>query len=208
VTAEILFSVLMVGLTGGIGSGKSAVAHRLAELGAVVIDADALAREVVAPGTEGLAAVVAAFGPQVLTADGAMDRAKVAAIVFGDEDKRRQLEAVIHPRVREQSMRMIADAPPDAVIVHDIPLLVESGGTSGFDMVIVVLASEEIRLARLVSQRGMDEADVRARFAVQATDEQRRALADVEIVNEGTMAELMSNVDAVWEHAILPRRHH
>jgi dephospho-CoA kinase len=198
----------MVGLTGGIGSGKSAVAHRLAELGAVVIDADALAREVVAPGTEGLAAVVAAFGPQVLTADGAMDRAKVAALVFGDEDKRRQLEAVIHPRVRERSMRMIAAAPPDAVIVHDIPLLVESGGASGFDMVIVVLASEEIRLARLVSQRGMDEADVRARFAVQATDEQRRAVADVEIDNEATLEELTSNVDAVWEHAILPRRHH
>jgi dephospho-CoA kinase len=198
----------MVGLTGGIGSGKSAVAHRLAELGAVVIDADALAREVVAAGTEGLAAVVAAFGPEVLTVDGTMDRAKVAALVFGDEDKRRQLEAVIHPRVRERSMHMISAAPPDAVIVHDIPLLVESGGTSGFDMVVVVLASEEIRLARLVSQRGMDEADVRARFAVQATDEQRRAVADVEIVNEGTLDELMSNVDAVWEHAILPRRHH
>src|SRR5215469_8838787 len=106
VTAGILSGVLMVGLTGGIGSGKSAVAHRLAELGAVVIDADTLAREVVAPGTEGLAAVVAAFGPQVLTADGAMDRAKVAALVFGDEDKRRQLEAVIHPRVRERSIRM------------------------------------------------------------------------------------------------------
>jgi dephospho-CoA kinase len=198
----------MVGLTGGIGSGKSAVAHRLAELGAVVIDADALARQVVAAGTEGLAAVVATFGPEVLTADGAMDRAKVAALVFGDEDKRRQLEAIVHPRVRERSLRMIAAAPPDAVIVHDIPLLVESGGASGLDMVIVVLASEETRLARLVSQRGMDEADVRARFAVQATDEQRRAAADVEIDNEGTMEELMSNVDAVWEHAILPRLHH
>jgi len=198
----------MVGLTGGIGSGKSAVAHRLAELGAVVIDADALAREVVAPGTDGLAQVVAAFGPEVLRPDGSLDRAKVSGIVFGDAEKRRLLESIIHPRVRERSTRMIAAAPPEAVIVHDIPLLVESRGASGFDLVVVVLASEEIRLARLVGKRGMTEQDVRARFAAQATDEQRRAVADVEIVNEGTMAELMSTVDAAWEQAILPRLHH
>src|SRR5215470_17361616 len=115
----------MVGLTGGIGSGKSAVAHRLADLGAVVIDADALAREVVAPGTDGLAQVVAAFGPEVLSPDGSMDRAKVAELVFGDAEKRHLLESIIHPRVRERSTRMIAAAPPDAVVVHDIPLLVE-----------------------------------------------------------------------------------
>jgi dephospho-CoA kinase len=195
----------MVGLTGGIGSGKSEVARRLAELGAVVIDADELAREVVAPGTDGLAEVVAAFGPEVLDSSGAMDRAKVAQIVFGDDAKRRRLEAIIHPRVRERTMRIIAAAPPDAVVVQDIPLLVESKLASKFDLVIVVLASEEIRLARLVNNRGMTEEEVRARFAAQATDEQRRAVADVEIVNEGTLEELRSTVDAVWEQFIVPR---
>ncbi len=140
----------MVGLTGGIGSGKSAVARRLAELGAIVIDADALAREVVAAGTDGLAEVVAAFGSGVLTPDGALDRAAVAAMVFGDADKRRRLEAIIHPRVRARSTRLVAAAPPDAVVVNDVPLLVESGMAAGFDLVIVVLASEAVRLDRLV----------------------------------------------------------
>jgi dephospho-CoA kinase len=197
--------VLMVGLTGGIGSGKTAVARRLAELGALVIDADALAREVVAPGTDGLAEVVAAFGSGVLTPDGAMDRTAVAAMVFGDNDKRRRLEAIIHPRVRERSTRMIAEAPPDAVVVNDVPLLVESGMASHFDLVIVVLASEEVRLHRLINERGMTEETIRARFAAQATDEQRRAVADIEIVNEGTIEELMATVDAVWDQAIGPR---
>ncbi len=194
----------MVGLTGGIGSGKSEVAKRLAELGAIVIDADALAREVVAPGTEGLAEVVAGFGPEVLTPDGALDRTAIAAIVFGDDDKRRRLEAIIHPRVRERSTRIIAAAPPDAVVVNDVPLLVESGLASHFDLVIVVLASEAVRLDRLVNQRGMTEENVRGRFAAQATDEQRRAVADVEIVNEGTVEELAATVDAVWDQAIRP----
>jgi dephospho-CoA kinase len=194
----------MVGLTGGIGSGKSAVASRLAELGALVIDADALAREVVAPGTDGLAEVVAAFGPGVLSADGTMDRTAVGAIVFGDDEKRRRLEAIIHPRVRERSTRMIAAAPPNAVVVNDVPLLVEAGMASHFDLVIVVMASEEVRLARLVQTRGMTEEAVRARFVAQATDEQRRAVADVEVVNEGTLDELYATVDAVWEQAIRP----
>jgi dephospho-CoA kinase len=194
----------MVGLTGGIGSGKSVVSRRLAELGALVIDADALAREVVAPGTDGLADVVAAFGPEILTPDGAMDRTAVAALVFDDDEKRRRLEAIIHPRVRERSTRMIAAAPPDAVVVNDVPLLVESGMASHFDLVIVVLASEEVRRMRLVEQRGMTEETVRARFAAQATDEQRRAVADVEIVNEGSLEELVATVDTVWEQAIRP----
>jgi dephospho-CoA kinase len=197
----------MVGLTGGIGSGKSEVSRRLAEHGAVIIDGDALAREVVAPGTDGLAEVVAAFGPQVLAPDGTMDRAKVAELVFGDTAKRRRLEAIIHPRVRERSSRMIAAAPPDAVVVNDIPLLVESGLASAFDLVIVVFASEQSRLARLVGQRGMSEEDARARIAAQATDEQRRSVADVEIVNDGTLDELTMQVDEVWEQIILPRRH-
>ena len=195
----------MVGLTGGIGSGKSEVARRLAELGAIVIDSDALAREVVAPGTDGLAEVVAAFGPAVLAGDGSMDRAAVARLVFGDDEKRRRLEAIIHPRVRERSRRIVAAAAPDAVVVNDIPLLVESGVANNFDLVIVVLASEEVRLARLAATRGMTEQDARARFAAQATDDQRRAVADVEIVNEGTLEELMSTVDAAWEQAIQPR---
>ncbi len=198
----------MVGLTGGIGSGKSEVARRLAELGAVVIDSDALAREVVAPGTDGLAEVVAAFGPEVLTPDGAMDRSAVARLAFGDDEKRRRLEAIIHPRVRERATRTIAAAPPDAVVVNDIPLLVESGTASNFDLVIVVLASEEVRLARLAGHRGMSEEEARARFGAQATDEQRRAIADVEIVNEGTVEELRSTVDAVWDQVIRPRLTH
>jgi dephospho-CoA kinase len=192
------------------------VARRLAEHGAIIIDGDALAREVVAPGSGGLAEVVAAFGEGVLTPDGAMDRAKVAALVFGDDDKRRRLESIIHPRVRDRSSQMVAAAPPDSVVVNDVPLLVESmlaASTDGspsreamhFDLVLVVQASEELRVARLVGQRGMTEADARARIAAQATDEQRRAVADVEIVNEGTMDELMARVDEVWHRVIQPR---
>jgi dephospho-CoA kinase len=203
----ILIDVLMIGLTGGIGSGKSEVARRFAELGAIVVDADALAREVVAPGSDGLAEVVAAFGPQVLAEDGSMDRAKVAQLVFGADAKRRQLEAIIHPRVRERTSRIIATAPPDAVVVNDVPLLVESKLASNFDLVVVVLAGEEVRVARLVANRGMSEEEARARIAAQATDEQRRAVADVEIVNEGSLEELMSTVDAVWEQVIRPRLH-
>jgi dephospho-CoA kinase len=208
--------VLMVGLTGGIGSGKSVVAARLAELGAIVIDSDALAREVVAHGTDGLAEVVAVFGPEVLTPEGAMDRAKVADLVFGDEAQRRRLESIIHPRVRERSAQIIAAAPADAVVVNDVPLLVESGlanrpgdGSPSrarglFDLVIVVFAGEEVRVDRLV-RRGLSAAEARARIAAQATDDQRRAVADVQIVNEGTLDELMTTVDAVWEQAIRPR---
>jgi dephospho-CoA kinase len=201
----IIASVLMVGLSGGIGSGKSAVARRLAELGAVVVDGDALAREVVAPGTDGLAAVVAAFGPSVLTPSGELDRPRVASLVFGDDEKRRQLESIIHPRVGERRNEIIAAAGPDAVVVNDIPLLVEAGMGSAFDLVIIVFASEETRLARLVGQRGMDEADARARMAKQATDEQRRSVADVEIVNEGTLDQLRARVDEVWATEIQPR---
>lgn len=195
----------MVGLSGGIGSGKSAVAQRLAELGAVIVDGDALARQVVAPGTEGLAAVVAAFGPSVLTPEGELDRAAVASLVFGDDEKRRLLESIIHPRVGERRNQIIAAAPPDAVVVNDIPLLVEAGMGSAFDLVIIVFASEQTRLARLVGQRGMDEADARARMAKQATDEQRRSAADVEIINEGTLDELRAQVDEVWETVIQPK---
>ena len=191
--------VLMVGLTGGIASGKSAVAKRLAELGAIVIDSDVLAREAVAPGTDGLAEVVATFGPRAVTPGGEMDRAAVAEIVFGDEEKRRRLEKIIHPRVRARAAEIVAAAPPDAVVVNDVPLLVEANLAGNYDLVIVVLADETVRLDRLVRFRGMTEETARARFAAQATDEQRRAVADIVIENDGTPAELRAVVDAVWE---------
>jgi dephospho-CoA kinase len=188
----------MVGLTGGIGAGKSAVAARLAERGAIVIDADAISREVVEPGTEGLADVVAAFGDGVLTGGGALDRSALGRIVFVDPDARRRLEAIVHPRVRARSAELVAAAPAGAVIVNDIPLLVETGLTQGFDLVIVVLADEEVRVGRLV-RRGLTELDARARIASQASDEQRRAAADILIVNDGTVDDLRTRVDEVWE---------
>ncbi len=189
---------LFVGLTGGIGAGKSAVAARLAELGAVVIDADRLAREVVEPGTEGLAQIVAEFGPDVLGADGALDRPALGRIVFGDAERRRTLESIIHPRVRARTGEMYAAAPPDSVVVNDVPLLVEAGLASGYELVIVVLAGAETRLRRLVGLRGMSEDEARGRIAAQATDDQRRAVADIVIDNDGTLADLIAQVDEVW----------
>jgi dephospho-CoA kinase len=197
--------VLMVGLTGGIGAGKSVVAKRLAELGAVVIDADRLAREVVAPGTEGLAEVVAAFGPEVLAPDGSLDRAVLARRVFGDDAARRRLEEIIHPRVRARTRELVSAVPPDAVVVNDVPLLVESNLAAGYDMVVVVLADERARLRRLAQDRGMSESEARARIAAQATDEQRRAAADVVLINDGTLDELRAAVDEVWRERMLPR---
>ena len=190
--------VLMVGLTGGIGAGKSMVARRLAELGAVVVDADKLAREVVGKGTPGLAEVVDAFGPDILAPDGSLDRAALAARVFGDDEARGRLESIIHPRVRERSAELIAAAPPDAVVVNDVPLLVEKGLHGAYALVIVVLADEDVRVRRLAENRGMTADEARARIATQATDEQRRAVADVVIVNNGTTEELAEQVDQVW----------
>ena len=188
-----------VGLTGGIGSGKSAVAQRFAELGAVVIDSDRLAREVVAPGTEGLSEVVSTFGAGVVGADGTLDRPALGRIVFGDEQARRRLEAIIHPRVRARAAELAVAAPPGAVVINDVPLLVEAGLAEQYELVIVVFASEDIRIDRLTRDRGMPEAEARSRIAAQATDEQRHAVADIEIVNEGTLEELRSNVDGVWQ---------
>jgi dephospho-CoA kinase len=198
--------VLMVGLSGGIGSGKSAVAARLAELGAVVIDADRLAREVVAPGTEGLAEVVTAFGTGVLSVEGGLDRPAMGRLVFEDEAARRRLEAIIHPRVRARSAELVAAAAPDAIVVNDVPLLVEAGLAAGFDLVVIVLADERTRVRRLVDTRGMTEADARSRIRAQASDEQRRAVADVVLDNDGTLAELRDKVDALWRDRLLPRR--
>jgi dephospho-CoA kinase len=197
--------VLMVGLTGGIGAGKSEVARRLAELGAIVIDSDRLAREVVEPGTEGLAEVVAEFGPEVLGPDGALDRTALGRRVFGDEAARHRLEAIIHPRVRARSAKLLAAAPADAVVVNDIPLLVESGLGAGFDVVVVVTASEETRLRRLARSRGMPADEARSRMAAQATDEQRRAAADVVLDNDGSLEELRAAVDRLWYDRLVNR---
>lgn len=188
----------MVGLTGGIGAGKSAVAARLAALGAVVIDSDRLAREVVAPGTDGLAQVVAAFGPGVLNADGSLDRAALARIVFADDEARRRLEEITHPLVRRRSAELIAAAPEDAVVVNDVPLLVEKGMSGLYEVVVIVFATRETRLDRLTRLRGMTLDEALARIAKQATDEERRAVADIAIDNDGTPEDLDRAVSDAW----------
>jgi len=194
--------VLRVGLTGGIGAGKSTVAARLAEHGAVVVDADQISREVVAPGTEGLADVVAAFGTQVLAPDGSLDRAAVAARVFADPEALKQLNAIVHPRVGARSAELIAAAPDDTVLVHDVPLLVENRLAPVFHLVIVVDAPVDERVQRLVA-RGLPEADARARIANQATDEQRRAVADVSLDNAGAPESVLAAVDALWSRRLV-----
>jgi dephospho-CoA kinase len=171
----------------------------LRDLGAVVIDADLLAREAVAPGTEGLAEVVAAFGPQVLTAEGELDRPTMGAIVFADEGARRELEAIIHPRVRERGARMEAEAGPDAVVVHDIPLLAETGQASTFDAVVVVDAPVETQIERMVSLRGMSRGEAEARIAAQASREERLAIATYVIENTGTLEDLRDRVTEVFK---------
>lgn len=189
--------MLKVGLTGGAGAGKSTVARRLAELGAVVIDADALAREVLEPGTDGLREVVRAFGEQVLRADGSLDRAALAAVVFADADRLRQLEQITHPRIAARTSELVTDAAADAVVVHDVPLLVEKGMAPAYDLVVVVDAPVEQRVRRLVA-RGMSEPDARARISAQATVEQRRAVADVWVDNGGSTDDLIEQVDRLW----------
>src|SRR3954466_4488014 len=195
--------VLRIGLTGGIGSGKSTVSALLAARGAVVVDADRIAREVVERGTPGLAAVVEAFGEQVLGPDGGLDRPALAAVVFADPEARARLDAIVHPLVRERAAELAAAAPPDAVVVHDVPLLVETGRWAPYDLVLVVEAAPETRVARLV-RRGLTEGDARARMAAQATDEQRRAVADVVLDNSGTEQELAAQVDRFWAEKVVP----
>jgi dephospho-CoA kinase len=195
--------VLRIGLTGGIGSGKSTVAGLLAGRGALVVDADRIAREVVEPGTGGLAAVVDAFGPGVLTADGALDRAALASIVFGDPEARARLDAIVHPLVRARAEEVVAQAPPDAVVVQDVPLLVETGQAGRYDLVLVVEADLGTRVARL-ALRGLAEEDARARIAAQATDEQRRAVADVVLDNSGDHEALAAQVERFWAEHVAP----
>lgn len=189
--------MLRVGLTGGIGSGKSEVARLFAERGAYVVDSDVLAREVVAPGTPGLAAVVAEFGAGVLDEHGALNRAALAGIVFRDATARERLNAIVHPLVGAAAAERYARAPEGAVVVHDVPLLVETGMVPLFDAVVVVDAPEEVRVGRLV-RRGLTEADARARIAAQASREVRNAAATYVIANDGTLDDLRARVDEVW----------
>ena len=197
---------LMVGLTGGIGSGKSTVARRLTELGAVLVDADAIAREVVAAGSPGLARILEEFGTEFAGPDGELDRPRMAAAVFNDPDARGRLNGIVHPLIRARSAELVAAAPPGSVVVQDVPLLVEGGMGAGFALVVVVHADEQVRVGRLVGSRGMAEDDARARTRAQASDEQRRAAADVWFDNSGTPEQLHSQVDELWTRRLAPFR--
>jgi dephospho-CoA kinase len=202
-------AVLRVGLTGGIGSGKSEVARRLVARGAVLIDADVAAREVVVPGSHGLTRITAAFGDDVLSPDGSLDRARLGEIVFNDPELRAKLNAIVHPLVRQwmlaaERTAVQAASPPGPIIVHDVPLLAESRGKGGFDLVIVVDVPPELQVERLVSQRGMAAEQARARMAAQASREQRLAVADIVIENAGSLEDLDRRIGEVW--ADLQRR--
>ncbi|REE99785.1 dephospho-CoA kinase [Thermomonospora umbrina] len=190
--------MLRVGLTGGIGSGKSEVSTRLAARGAVIIDADEIAREVVAPGTPGLAAVVAEFGTDVLLDDGSLDRERLGSIVFADGERRAALNAIVHPLVGTRMEELREAAPDDAVVVYDVPLLTENGLAELYDVVVVVDVPVETQVARLTARRGMTEEAARARIAAQASREERRAIAHHVIANTGTLEELDLRVGRLW----------
>jgi dephospho-CoA kinase len=185
-------------LTGGIGSGKSEVSKRLAARGAIVVDGDVIAREVVRPGTPGLAAIVAEFGAEMLRPDGTLDRPKLGRVVFSDPDRLAALNAITHPLIGERSQELVEAAAPDAIVVNDVPLLVENNLGGVHDAVIVVDTPVETQLERLTVQRGMTEDDARSRIAAQATREQRRAVADYLIDNSGSLAELEAQIESVW----------
>ena len=199
--------MLRIGLTGGIGAGKSTVSSTFSELGGIVVDGDVIAREVVEPGTEGLAALVEAFGSEILLPDGALNRPGLAAIAFPDDEKRATLNGIVHPLVAKRRAELIEAAPADAVIVEDIPLLVESQMAPLFPLVIVVDADPEVRVARLTQHRGFSETDARARIAAQASEEQRRAVADVWLDNSGTAEDLVAAARALWHDRIAPFAH-
>lgn len=190
--------MLRVGLTGGIGSGKSEVSRRLATYGAVVIDADDVAREVVAPGTPGLAEVASEFGPDVVRGDGSLDRARLGELVFADEGLRRKLNAIVHPRVRERMAELERQAGDAPVIVHDVPLLAENQLAGGYDLVVVVDVPARIQLDRLARERGMPREQAQARMRAQATREDRLAVADIVVDNSGSLAELDREVGDLW----------
>ncbi len=191
-----------MGLTGGVASGKSSVSAILAELGAVIVDADLLAREVVAPGTDGLARVVEEFGPEILTPTGELDRPALGRIVFADPAARARLEAIVHPRVRARGAEIEAGAPRGAVVVHDIPLLVETGQAGSFDAVMAVDVPVGTQVERMMSDRGMTRDDAQARVAAQATPEQRREAATYVIENTGTHEDLRDRVTEVFDELV------
>ena len=195
--------MVLIGLTGGIASGKSVVARRLAEHGAIHVDADALAREVVEPGTPGLAAIAERFGPSVIASDGSLDRAALGGIIFTDSEARLALNEITHPAVWRRAKELFDEATevdPDAVIVYDVPLLVEASGSRPitFDVIAVVTASVQTRMERLVELRGMNVAEAAGRLASQATDEERLAIADVVIDSNGTLDETLDQADSLW----------
>jgi len=189
--------MVTVGLTGGVGSGKSTVAALLAAHGALVIDADAIAREVVAPGEPALTEIADAFGPEVIRGDGELDRPALAARVFTDGEARARLNAITHPRIAARTAEIMAGAAPGQVVVHDVPLLVENRLAGAYDLVVVVEASREVRMQRL-ALRGMPAAEAERRMASQASDAERREVADVVITNNGDLASLERQVDELW----------
>jgi dephospho-CoA kinase len=192
---------MLVALTGGIAAGKSTVARMFADCGATIVDADGLAREAVAVGSQGLAAVVREFGPQVLTPDGALDRPALGKLVFDDESARRRLEAIVHPEVARLSAEAFATAAqqnPGGLIIYDVPLLVEAGRKAEFDAVVVVEASDIERMNRLRNERGMTEGEAASRLAAQATNEQRRAIADFVVSTENSLDETRHEVESVY----------
>src|SRR3954453_11024609 len=193
---------MRVGLTGGVASGKSTVAAMLVELGAVVIDADALAREVVAKGTPGLASVVEEFGEELLGPNGELDRPAMGRLVFADESARRRLEAIVHPLVFERIVELEEQAPADAVVVHDIPLLAENGRAGDFDAVVVVDAPEEVQVERMVRDRGWSREDAESRMRAQSSREDRRAIATYVIENTGTREDLRRRVAEVYARVV------
>ncbi len=196
--------MLRIGLTGGIGAGKSSVTATFERCGGVVVDADVIAREVVEPGTEGLAALVETFGDDILSAEGALDRPALAQKAFRDDEARKALNGIVHPLVGKRREEIIADVAADAVVVEDIPLLVESRMAPLFPLVVVVHADPEVRVQRLVHQRGMSEADARARIAAQAGDDERRAVADIWLDNSSTPDSLAQRAAEVWDNRISP----
>lgn len=190
--------MLRVGLTGGIGAGKSEVSRRLAAQGAVVIDADAIAREVVEPGTAGLAAVIAEFGADLLRSDGGLDRDRLGEIVFADPAKLERLNRIVHPLVAERMAELEKAAGQDSIVVHDVPLLAENNLSRGYDLVVVVDAPDQFQLERLLRQRRMTEEQARARMAAQASREKRLAVADLVVDNSSSLAELDRQVGDLW----------
>jgi dephospho-CoA kinase len=199
--------MLRIGLTGGIGAGKSTVSSTFSQCGGVVVDGDVISREVVEPGTEGLAALVESFGDDILLPDGALDRPALAAKAFSSEDSRKTLNGIVHPLVGKRRAEIIAAVPADSVVVEDIPLLVESGMAPFFPLVVVVFADAELRVKRLIEHRGMAEDDARARIAAQAADEQRRAVADIWLDNSGSSEALTERAREVWAERITPFAH-